>query len=209
MRIDLPLQEGVAGEWRVKKFHVDEMGARMHNMRERLEGRKRYILPGDYWMLTQGSTCVMSNTPAEYADHYKFIQRATGDVLIGGLGLGMVVAALLRKPEVSSITVVEISQDVIDLVSPCYTDPRVIIVHGDLNTWVPDRHFDYAWYDIWSYISGDEYQNMLDITKRLRKYVSHSDCWCKHECKKLATPSDNFADRLLGDTSNLRKMFDK
>ena len=58
---------------------------------------------------------IMSNTPAEVNDHYKFIQKAQGKVLIGGLGLGMVLKCLLDKKDVMKVVVVEQSPDVIKL----------------------------------------------------------------------------------------------
>lgn len=114
---------------------------------------------------------VMSDTPAEVQGHDEVIQNATGRVLITGLGLGVVVSALLAKPEVEHITVVEIDRDVIGLTGHYYSNhPKVTLVNDDAlefartyksNTgWVsPDRRFDFAWHDIWTHIS---YRNLDD-----------------------------------------------
>lgn len=75
---------------------------------------------------------IMSDTPSEIREHKMAIEDATGDVVITGLGLGCIVSALLAKPDVNTITVVEIDRDVIALTGPYYADePRVTIVNAD------------------------------------------------------------------------------
>jgi hypothetical protein len=102
---------------------------------------------------------VMSDTPSEIREHADAIRDATGDVLITGLGLGCIVSALLAKPDVTSITVVEIDRDVIAITGPYYeNEPRVKIVNMDAiaaAAWFASEGvgFDYAWHDIWSHIA--------------------------------------------------------
>jgi hypothetical protein len=61
----------------------------------------RYVPPGRYMRLMRGKKVIMSNTPGEIRDLDEFRRRATGDVLINGLGLGVAVHTALAKPEVS------------------------------------------------------------------------------------------------------------
>lgn len=101
---------------------------------------------------------IMSDTPSEIREH-ELAFDAVGDVLITGLGLGCIVSALLTKPEVRSITVVEIDKDVIALTGPYYeNEPRVEIVNMDAldaadKFAAEGRWFDYGWHDIWSHIA--------------------------------------------------------
>lgn len=106
---------------------------------------------------------IMSDTPAEILEHAHALEHATGKVLITGLGLGVVINALLAKPDVEHITVVEIDRDVIELTARYYEDdPRVQIVNMDALAFAkryPSWHgrnvrFDYAWHDIWSHIAS-------------------------------------------------------
>jgi hypothetical protein len=116
-----------------------------------------------------GWTPVMSDTPSEISEHREAIENATGRVLVTGLGLGMVVSALLAKPDVEHITVVEIDRDVIGLTGHYYSShPRVTIVNDDALEYAEALQagdgsllFDYAWHDIWSHIS---YRNLDDDT---------------------------------------------
>ncbi|MCV5648158.1 hypothetical protein OFN55_36090, partial [Escherichia coli] len=87
------------------------------------------IPPGRYRRLSNGWDVVMSNTPMEIRTCQDFIERATGRVLINGLGLGMVLHAILQKDDVTHVTVIEKEQDVINLVAASFaTDLRVEII---------------------------------------------------------------------------------
>lgn len=187
MKIDLNLKPGKSGEWEVKQFRVSEEDAKWDRVRNAVNGHpERAVSAGDYWKLTYHGNIYMSNTPAEVMDHWPFIYRANGCILIAGLGLGMVVKALLDKPDVSRIVIVEKSEDVINLVGQAYTgDSRVEIVHGDIFDYKPKEHFDYAWFDIWQEIDGDNYPEMKRLHCRFARAATVKDSWCREQCKEL------------------------
>ena len=187
MKIDLNLREGKKGDWEVKKFSISEKEARWDQVRCAVNGcGSRAVVAGDYWKLTENGYIYMTNTPAEVRDHYGFIHSALGSVLIAGLGLGMVIQALLDRGKCERIVVVEKSQDVIDLVGPCYDDPRVEIVCSDIFDYKPKEHFDYAWFDIWPDICGDNYAEMKRLHRKFARSVTNKDSWCRRECYRLA-----------------------
>ncbi len=79
------------------------------------------------------------------------VERAHGDMLIAGLGLGMILHPILSNPEVNSLTVIEKYPDVIDLISPTLPrDPRVRVITDDIFTWGPpsNARYDVIWFDI-------------------------------------------------------------
>lgn len=125
---------------------------------------------------------VMSDTPTEIREHYEAIEGAHGDVVITGLGLGCIVSALLAKPTVKTITVVEIDRDVIALTAPYYADnPRVKIVNMDALTAAmyfhrQDAYFDFAWHDIWSHIS-DRNLDDDDLAEHGISYETMFEAW--------------------------------
>ncbi len=80
----------------------------------------RCVPKGKYTFLYRNNKLVMSDTPDEKRDHIVPVNKAKGNCLIAGLGIGMVLNAIALKKEVIHIDVIEISQDVIDLVSPYY-----------------------------------------------------------------------------------------
>jgi hypothetical protein len=107
---------------------------------------------------------VMSDTPSEIQEHQHALMFAEGRVLIHGLGLGVLVSALMANPEVTHIDVVEIDPDVIALTGHYYThDPRVHIHRGNCLTfdWSPEIKWDYVWHDIWSDISDKNFDPEL------------------------------------------------
>lgn len=116
---------------------------------------------GDYTMLLRwtGATlhtgegeCVMCDDPAELKTHLEAAITAFGDVLVTGLGLACVVRMLQANQRVKSITVVEISQEVIDLVWPHTPHDRVELIHADAAAFLQEteRRWDVAWHDVWT-----------------------------------------------------------
>lgn len=100
--------EGERGDWKVERFTIEANSP--GTMYFALRGRA--IHPGTYSRLKHRKRgVVMSDTPAERRDHMGFVWKAKGHVLINGLGIGMCLAAALKKPEVTKATVVEIDPD--------------------------------------------------------------------------------------------------
>lgn len=160
--------EGKRGPWAVERFEIPKERD-IALMRLALSGRAPR--PGIYTRLRHEQRgVVMSDTTAEQRDHSWFVATATGHVLINGLGIGMCLAAVLRKPTVTRVTVVEIDADVIGLVAPHYlTDPRVEIINASAFEYQPPKGIRYGavWHDIWDEICSD---NLPEMHKLHRKY---------------------------------------
>lgn len=183
MDISLNLTESKSGDWEVRKFTIDKNAAFAFNLGCLMNHSNRLIKEGEYWKLLCNGEVVMSNTPAEVNDHLPFIRKATGKVLIAGLGLGMVLTELLKKTTITKIVVVEKSKDVIKLVSPHYKDERLQIVNEDIFDFKLTEHFDFAWFDIWTYIDADSYEDMKKLHRKFAKSVTYKDSWCRKEAK--------------------------
>lgn len=78
-------------------------------------------------------------------------ERLHGRVLVGGLGLGLILHALVGKPAVDHVVVVEREADVISLMAPNLPkDLDIEIVAGDFYEYVETRPtFDTAFVDLW------------------------------------------------------------
>jgi hypothetical protein len=191
IKVDVP--EGKSGDWEIKKFTVTDKDVSLFNTRCMFSPGmgSRTMIAGDYTKLTRNGQTIMSDTRAEISDHFSFLFKAKGHVLINGLGLGWIVEALLRKKEVKTIVVIEKSKDVIDLVKQHYYDkcPKnksLIIVHADAFEYKPQKgqRFDAVWHDIWDSICGD---NIEDMKKLHRKYGRKTDwqgSWCRWHCEQ-------------------------
>jgi len=178
--------EGASGEWRVERFTVSDDDVRLHNICASFRPGGRSMLAGTYTRLIRGRTLVMSDTRAEKRDHIGFVRRACGDVLINGLGLGMVCGAVLRKPDVTSVTVVELSSDVISLVGASY--PEATIVHADAMTWRPPSGVRYGavWHDVWDDICEDNLPEMKTLHRRYGRRAAWQGSWARELCERQA-----------------------
>jgi len=186
-RIDIDVPDGKSGDWSVETFEVTKEAAEFENIRASFSSSRsrRGIDPGIYKRLMMNRTIVMSNTPTEIDDFLYFTCRATGSVLVNGLGLGVLLKELLKNNKVKDITVIEKEEDVIKLVSPSYSDRRLTIIHADAFEWKPPKgkRYNAVWHDIWDYISGDNYPEMKTLHRKYGRRCDYQESWCREQCK--------------------------
>lgn len=118
----------------------------------------------------------MSDLPCEIYQHAEFVPKLYGNVLIGGLGLGLILKMMSYMLLADSVTVVEKSEDVINLVWSQLNLPfKAKIIHKDLFKYLKTckTRFDTAYYDIWDYDiwAGDNESAYHEYVKPLR-YLS-------------------------------------
>lgn len=138
--------------------------------------------PGTYTCLSRGATQFMTDLYDEWWTQRSAVAEARargGEVLITGLGLGLVAEAMLRPAGggVSRVTIVELSPDVIRLVGPYLLSRypgRVEIVEADAFTWEPPRgrRFTVGWHDIWP----DPYSP--ENAGEMERLDEHHRPWC-------------------------------
>lgn len=178
------LSERKCGEYCIKHFEI-----KPDNLYAMLKG----ISPGKYVKLVNRGEIVMSDTGMERRTNEEFVRKAHGNVLIGGLGIGLVLLPVQEKQDVHKIVVIEKSQEVIDLVADQLPmNEKVVIVKADINDYVPKEKFNTIYFDIWNYINQDVYeQSMKPLLSKYRKYLvskamdsqRYIDCWCKYQAK--------------------------
>jgi hypothetical protein len=145
----------------------------------------RPVEPGKYTRLVHDERgTIMSDTPAEIRDMIYGIHRATGRVLVNGLGLGVYVRAIARKAEVERIDVVEADADVIALVGPHLKrlfPKKVRVHHADAYTklWESGSRWQYAWHDIWDNLCTDNLKLMTKLHRKYGRRVESQDSWGK------------------------------
>jgi len=192
--INVTTPDGRCGPWAIQTFEVDPHGAAMFNARLARKGTDPafFVVPGKYKRLIHDKRgTVMSNTPMEVWTNSDFIKAAKGVVLINGLGLGMVLHAIMDKAEVTRVVVVERELDVIALTAPHFRDHlasgRLTIVHADAFKHRPPRgeKYDVVWHDIWDTISDENTYEMLKLRLKYAKRAKLQLCWAEDECKKM------------------------
>lgn len=176
---------GTREQWSVKKFFVSEQEAKFTSLRAAIKGRG-YVPPGEYTELSRNGHIVMTDTPDEMRDHYEPVFKARGHILINGLGIGMLLAACLKKSEVTKATVIEIDSDVVALVGLAYVDPRVEIITADAFDYRPPKGCRYGmvWHDIWSDICGDNLSQMTRLKRKYGRRTEWQGCWCEWQCRR-------------------------
>ena len=128
---------------------------------------------GDLDLLLDGDV-MMSDTENERLTNRQAVIGAHGDVLIAGLGIGMILIPMLQRPEVRSVTVLEKSADVIALVEPAIREytiyaSKLAVIEADCFAWVMPKglKWDWIYFDIWPDICTD---NLPEIAQLKRKY---------------------------------------
>lgn len=126
----------------------------------------------------------MSTQLQEISQMHEPVRTARGNVLIGGLGLGVIAHLIAAKKPVKRITVVEIEKDLIDLVKP-FLNSRIEIVHADLFDYlknVKSGQFDYAYFDIWQSTGEWTWQTLVVPLRRLAcPKIDKVHCWQEGE----------------------------
>lgn len=99
------LKDERINDWKIETFEIPEYYARLRNFFE-----KNYLMhlePGKFKKLTYKGNIIMSNTAMEQKTHIEAINKAKGNVLVAGLGLGMYLQNIKDKKEVTNIIVIE------------------------------------------------------------------------------------------------------
>lgn len=175
------LKPGTLGSAEITHFTISHIMEAAH---------RDNIPPGDYVRLRINGEIIMSDTPMEYSTNAEFIQNCYGDVFVAGLGLGMVLLEIMDKRDVRSVTVLEKSLDVINLVKPQLPlNSKVKVLAGDIFSYRMLRKYDYIYFDIWPAIEPASYLMEMPVLKmRYRNFLKSSTrkyerilCWGQRE----------------------------
>ncbi len=184
------IPEGRSGVATIQHFEVDKHHSMMSSFR-----RGEYVPEGRYARLCVHGDVMMSDTRMEQISNYEVVRRANGNVLIAGLGLGMILLPILKSTKVQRVTVIEKHADVIALVDgPVRARAgthaaKAVTVHADIFNWRPavkGRQFDVIYFDIWPDICTD---NLAEMTKLRRAFASYlrvggwAACWKQDELR--------------------------
>lgn len=145
---------------------------------------------------------IMSDTPQERLTNIQVVERAYGDVLIAGLGIGMILLPILASYQVDRVLVLEKYQPVRDMVEPQIrrwakkhrVDHKLEVLVCDVHDY-PDRNdqqkWDIIYFDIWQTPDEKAYAETKILWKKYRRLLSRDDdrwmgAWRRKEMKKCA-----------------------
>lgn len=173
---------GSKGLARVEHYSVSPAESAFTSIRA-IQHPEEFVDPGDYCRLYVGKALMMSDTPMERRSNFSVVRKATGNVLIAGLGVGLILVPILAKKEVKTVTVVEKYRDVIDLVSPpirkVQGSKKLAVVEADIFEWVPPKgqKWDCIYFDIWPTVCEENLVEMEKLHRKFGRCKASSDSW--------------------------------
>ncbi len=167
------LPAGKHGSAEITRFTVSEDASSFSAI------RGEYVPAGDYTRLSINGKLVMSDTPKEKRDHWDLFSHARGHVLLNGLGLGCCLGVILPSDKVDRVTVIEVNQDVIDLISPHF--PKAEIICADAFAWKPPKGVRYGavWHDIWPDMCLDFLPEMHKLHRKYGRRTDWQGSWSR------------------------------
>lgn len=153
----------------------------------------------------EGSMPWVSVCPSETSSMQDGIDKAHGRCLVLGLGLGYYPFMISQKSEVSAVTIVELSPQIIQLFEECILwqmphKEKIKIIRADALEYIKEvegGEFDFCYADIWEnqFDGADCYEKLLPHEKRLA--MTQFEYWIEDAIKL------EYHLRLQDDAGNL------
>jgi len=141
------------------------------------------------FLANKPNECIMSSNLFERLTNQNFINSAKGDVIIFGLGLGLILFPLLEDEEINSITVIDKSVDIIDNLGPIIknydVNNKLTIINGDAFTYyqqLNDVKFDVMYFDYWNIVDRTIYNDMETLKELYKNNIKETGqimYWCE------------------------------
>jgi hypothetical protein len=163
--------------------YIDDKILNFYNYSDNLE-KERIV-----FLLNKSNECIMSSNLFERLTNQNFINSAKGDVIIFGLGLGLILFPLLEDDEITSITVIDKSVDIIDNLGPIIknydVNNKLTIINGDVFTYyqqLNETKFDVMYFDYWNFVDSTIYNDMETLKESYKNNINKTGqimYWCE------------------------------
>jgi hypothetical protein len=174
------------------------------NVQETTLGPIDVVLKDEVYYLYNDGIQWMTLSPShqEVKELYSSYELAYGDVLITGLGFGILALWLCNKPDIKSVTVIEKSLEIIEIFKQFNEVPdNLKIINADANTFVSDIKYDGIFLDHYELQNWDwRLKNMQEFCSRIKHDVFWA--WALEEAylfkthnldrKNLHSPNNNY-----------------
>jgi hypothetical protein len=194
------LKEGVVGKSELKKKYLLK-GTRLQ-MYSLQEGRLFYDVLDANFPVTilyqkeepygKGLETIgiwMSDAPLEQESTLPAVPLAKGEVLICGLGIGLLPTLIKDKEEVTHIDIVEINSDIIRLIFNQIKTPKMTIIQADAWRYLAetDKKYDFIHIDIWGSITAplQEIEKATELGKQCLKPTGKIRCWLQELYERI------------------------
>lgn len=106
---------------------------------------------------------------------YSSYDLAHGNVIISGLGFGILALWICSKPDVISVTVIEASEDIIKLFKDSNIIPdKLNIINADIRKYNTDKKYDGMFLD---HYEKENLNFILDDIKKISSRIKHNYMW--------------------------------
>jgi hypothetical protein len=137
--------------------------------------------------LTEDGNPWMTDNLFEVESTVGAVEVARGDVLVGGLGMGLFPTWI--KDKVNSIDIVELNQEVIDLVFHQVATEKMKIIHDEIYHYLrtTDKQYDFIFIDIWQDTLSPfwEIDGARKLAQRCLKLGGTTWCWMQEQYDSL------------------------
>lgn len=173
----------------------------LFNLRAMRDGGSLFTIEdGKYIRLNLNGSIWMSDTKMEKRSNMEFVSKAKGRVFIAGLGIGLIIHNLKDKVDrgiITEIVVMENSQEIIDLVSPYYTDMPITYILDDVLKYQPPKNekYDTIYFDIWVEIDSDNLKEIAMLHNRWKFRKNKGgwmDSWMKNKLQQMKRKEYNY-----------------
>lgn len=148
------------------------------NIKESFSGTAKIIYKEGSFFLYNNDHKWMSfteNDQHQIAEFYSQYDQAYGDVLLSGLGFGILPIWLSNKPEVTSVTVVEVSQDVIDLfLLSNNISNKINIINQNILNFTTEKKYDCLFLD---HYENEDWAFKLKNIQEICNKIDHDVFW--------------------------------
>lgn len=117
---------------------------------------------------------IMSNSQQEKTSNTEIVERAKGDVLIAGLGIGLILLPIQNKKEVQTVTVVEKYSELIELVLiQLPINKKLNFILEDFYEFKPKQKYDTIYIDLYP-------DAPMTLVEQYRNEYLNENGFCSH-----------------------------
>jgi len=188
--------EVLCGQYTIKKNRISQIAIDSINEHSEFFPYKQYLRTDkDYVSLIKNvdGKAMMSDLETETITNQKFLDNVKGDVLIFGLGLGLIVFPILLDESIRTIDIVEIDTGLIEYVGNIikkeYKFDKVNIINADLRDYhnVISKNYDTIYFDIWEFVGETEIEEINQLHKTYLPFLNKNgwmDSWRSEKMKQ-------------------------
>lgn len=180
-RMSSILKEGKKDSFEIKKEVIPrDIVMNIYNNKEGRITKGKYQFDYPSVVLKENGNIWMSDSQLEVESIIEAVAVARGDVLIGGLGIGLLPTFIKNTRSVRKIDIVELHQEVIDLVFHQIATSKMRVINDDIFHYLDttNNKYDFIHIDIWSSITAPMKEIDIVKEKAQRCLKPNGIIWC-------------------------------